>query len=583
MKLKLRGLFAFCLMAVLLISPLLAVRVKAATPEPTFNSVTPAQIVNNQNVSLEILVDTVANPAAEFSLQAKVIVGSTDVEVTSFSKTKLIVLIPANFPPGTYSITVTNPGTAPDPDASFTKPEALKVFAPTPTAPPAVIGRPQIIIETYSISVDRVRYNQDFNLSVSLDNAGGSTAHSLQVSFASTQLLMLNTGGIIAAGDLGVAGKSKFAQKMTAAASTTDLTRVSVDMTVAYTDDKGAAYSDKFTLVFPALLFAITNSNSTPTPAPPSSDHAQLVITEYKTDLTPLQPGSVFTLTLSVQNVGNLSAKGITMIAGGGSASNSGSGTPQPGGISGGSGEFSNFAPVDTSNLQSLGNLAPGAQIEASQKLIVNVSANPGAYPMKFTFSYTDANGGQVNDDQVITLLIYLLPNVDVTFYQPVGDLLVGQQGSLPLQVTSLGKRTAVLGKMKVTTNGGMVTNGEALVGSLDPGGYFTLDSMITPDVPGTLELLITIDYLDDFNQPQTITRTLSLNVMDMGVMPTPDVNNPGGESGIPVTQETGWQKVWRFILGLFGLDSSGPSTTPSSPVPTKVPAPPFKGGGGKG
>ena len=160
---------------------------------------------------------------------------------------------------------------------------------------------------------------------------------------------------------------------------------------------------------------------------------------------------------------------------------------------------------------------------------------------------------------------------------------MVGQPGPLPLQVTSLGKRTAVLGKMRVETAGGMVGNGEALIGSLDPGGYFTLDSTVTPNAPGSLELTITIEYVDDFNQPQTITKTVSVNVMDAPLMPTPDPNNPDGGIVVPAAQETFWQKVWRFVLGLVGLDSSTPSTTPNNAIPTEIPIPPIKGGGGKG
>jgi hypothetical protein len=66
----------------------------------------------------------------------------------------------------------------------------------------------------------------------------------------------------------------------------------------------------------------------------------------------PLQPGEQFQLGLTVQNMGNTSAKNITMIVGGGSSGGSGE-TPQPGGVSGSGGEFTNFAPVNASNIQS--------------------------------------------------------------------------------------------------------------------------------------------------------------------------------------------------------------------------------------
>ena len=550
-----------------------------AAVNPNITSVTPAQVVNN--IDNEVTIH-----GSDFAGDAQVSFGSTAVTVHSYASDTLIVFIPADFAPGTYSITVTNP--TPVPAASFTLSNAFVVNVPptpptsTPTPTLAPYGRPQIVVDTYSISVNTIQYNQDFNLNVSLDNAGGSTAYSLQVIFTSSDLLMLKNGGVAAAGDLGVVGKAGVGQTMTAANRLYGLTRVSLDMTVSYSDDKGTAYTDKFTLFLPV---AASSSYVSPVTATPTGlQRSQLVITNYETDLVPLQPGYQFTLSIVAQNVGNISAKGVTMIIGGGSTAGSGAGTPQAGGVSGGSGEFTNFAPVGSSNIQSLGDFIPGATVTAKQKLIVNVSANPGAYPMKISFSYTDGKGNQINDDQIITLLVYSLPSVDVGFYQPVEQLVAGQPNALPLQVTSLGKRAAVLGKMKVETTGGIVGNGEALVGSLDPGGYFTLDSTVTPNGPGPLELTITIEYTDDFNQPQTITKTLSLEVMDTPLMPTPDINNPNGGIVIPNAPESVWHKFWRFILGILGLDSSAPSTGPgNNTTPTQIPVQPIKGGGGKG
>jgi hypothetical protein len=570
MKQNIKKLLLMGLLVIFLTATVFTFPVGAAAP--TISAVTPTVIVND-------IVNTITVDGTGFTDQAEVRVGSEAMVVTSFSATQLIVRVPSGFLPGHYSLTVTNPG---PPAESFTFSPALEVVSPTPTPPPPVSGRPQVVIDTYSTSVDLVRYNQDFTFNVSLDNAGGSTAHGLQVSFTSTDLLMLKNGGIVAAGDLGVVGKAGVSQTMTAAAPLTGLTRVSLDMTVSYSDDKGAAFTDKFTLFFPVASSG--SGSAQPSKTPSGLQRSQLVITDYETDVDPLQPGYEFSLSITVQNVGNVTAKGVTMIVGGGSTSGSGSGTPQPGGINGGSGEFTNFAPVGTSNLQSLGDFEPGKTLTAKQKLIVNVSANPGAFPMKISFAYTDANGNAITDDQVITLLVYSLPNVDVGFYQPVGDFVVGQPGPLPLQVSSLGKRTAVLGKMKVESPNGTVENGEMLIGSLDPGGYFTLDATLIPNVPGPMDLTVTIEYTDDFNQSQTLTKTIPVNVMDAPIMPTPDPNSPDGGVDIPTTTETFWQKMWRFILGLFGLDSAAPTITPDQAIPTEPQIfPPIKGGGGKG
>jgi hypothetical protein len=431
------------------------------------------------------------------------------------------------------------------------------------------------------LSVDSIRYGHDFNLNMNLANTGGSTAYGIQVTFTSIDMLMLKNGGVVGAGTLGVGANVNFSQTMTAAAPLWGVSRVSVEMNVNYYDDKGTAYSDKFLLVFPVASSYSGGYVNPATATPTGVYRPQLVVMGYHTDADPLQPGVQFTLSMSVQNVGNVAAKGVTMIIGGGSASGSGSGTPQAG-VSGGSGEFTNFAPVGSSNIQSLGDLKPGMSLTATQKLVVNVSTNPGAYPMKVTFSYLDDRGNPVNDEQVITLLVYNLPIVDVGFYQPVGSLVAGQSNLLPLQVVSLGKRTVVLGKMTVKTSGGTVENGEGLVGSLDPGGYFTLDAMLTPNEPGPLDLTITIDYTDDFNQARTVTQTITQDVTDMAIEPTPDLSAPGGGGEVSNAPESIWHKVWRFILGLFGLDSGAPVTAPVIEQPTVIPIVPG-GAGGKG
>jgi hypothetical protein len=312
------------------------------------------------------------------------------------------------------------------------------------------------------------------------------------------------------------------------------------------------------------------------------------VIPSYAVSLDPLQPGEQFTLTMTVQNTGNAKAQRITMIVGGGSSGTSG-GTPQPGGVSGGSGEFTNFAPVAASNVQSLGDLPSGGMIQASQKLIVNVSTNPGAYPMKVSFSYLNENNEVINDEQVITLLVYSLPNVDVSFYRPPEPFFVGQPGALPIQVVNIGKRASVLGNIKITSDTGTIENGTGLVGSLDAGGYFTLDSMFTPEQSGKQVLNISIDYTDDFNQARTLTRKLEIEVME-GMSEGPDVVDPSfngegsGASEIPIAaEETTLQKVWRFILGLLGLDSAPPSGGEEI-VPQEGPTvPQIKPSGGKG
>jgi hypothetical protein len=386
---------------------------------------------------------------------------------------------------------------------------------------------------------------------------------------------------VLALGSILTGGHVDTSQTFFAANSIYGKSVVVIDATLTYYDEKGTAYTDKFTLSVPA--YGISD-DPYPTATPTGVNSAQLVITSYASTVDPLQPGEQFQLGVTVQNMGNTSAKNVTMIVGGGSSGTS-SGTPQPGGVSGGSGEFTNFAPVGSSNIQSLGDIPAGGGLQVLQNLVVNVSTNPGAYPMKITFSYVNAKGEVVNDDQVITLLVYSLPNLDVSFYSPPQPFFMGQPGALPIQIVNLGKRTMVLGNMKIEAKDGTIDPASTLVGSLDPGGYFTFDSTLIPDVAGPMELNVTIEYTDDFNQPRTITRTLNVTVEEAFIEPTPDPAMGGMEIST-ATDESFLYKVWRFVLGLFGLDSAPPSgeVPTGEPLPGKEMIPiPSGGGGGKG
>jgi hypothetical protein len=80
---------------------------------------------------------------------------------------------------------------------------------------------------------------------------------------------------------------------------------------------------------------------------------------------------------------------------------------------------------------------------------------------------------------------------------------------------------------MKVTGEGAEFSNNVILVGTLDVGMYFTLDATVIPSGSGPLELLVTIDYTDDFNQSQVITQTLTVDVQET-FMPEPGMEGGG-------------------------------------------------------
>ncbi|MAT44795.1 MAG: hypothetical protein CL609_20865 [Anaerolineaceae bacterium] len=454
---------------------------------------------------------------------------------------------------------------------------------PTPTTQPtettapttAPFARPLVVIDSYNTGDDSISMGDGFNLNVRLKNTGRGAAYNVVANFQSTEFSPLETGGVKAVATIDASGAVDIRQPMKAHTDLWGVTSGTVTVALSYTDSAGTAYTENFsiTIAIKQPDYSSWAATATPTPKP----RAQLVVAGYTVDADPLQPGTIFNLDIEVRNLGSTTAKNVTMVLGGGvvqtSNGDGNDGTPS-GGVSGGGAELTNFAPLGSSNLIFIPEVPVGENVKSSAQLIVNVSSNPGAYPFKLSFVYNDENGNRVVDDQVITLLVYSLPRVEVGFYRDPGILMTGQPGPLPLQITNLGKTTAVLGNMKVTADGVEIMENVSLVGALEPGGYFTMDAMVIPFQAGPLELNVQVGYTDDFNQPRMIEQKVVVQVEEMPVFePPPEGEMDPGMEGpgypMPGQPETFGQKLLRAIKGLLGLGSAQPQ-----PVMEPMPMP---------
>jgi len=362
-----------------------------------------------------------------------------------------------------------------------------------------------------------------------------------------------------------------------------------IQAVTTYTDPEGNPYSDTF--IFTIMINQTGGTGSTAATATPAViKRPQMVVNSYTTDIDPLQPGSLFKLGLKVSNAGTADARAVSLVYGGGATAGTTDplGTPQAGGVGGAGGDVSNFAPVGNSNVILLGDVPMGTTLNPEQEFIVNVTTNPGAYPLKLSFVYTDAKGVRMVDDQVITLLVYSLPQLEFSFYQPVeGMITAGQMGSLPIQITNLSRKSVVLGNVIVTSPNGEMTNNSILVGTLDPGGYFTFDPMFMPYSEGETSINFEIRYTDDFNQLRTYNSSLSVIANPPMEMPTPypllDENGnpvldkdgnpvmvdpmnpfPEGNPQEPTSQPGFFARIWNAIKSFFGFGSDNTNGMPT-------------------
>jgi hypothetical protein len=569
------------------------------TPTPTVINQPALGITAVQPNTISNVADTeIVVTGSGFVEGASVILGGSGSLPTTFVSANLLrAIVLTGTAPNVYSLTVINPNAA-----SATLPNALIVTAPagptntpwpTNTPAPTAFVRPLLVVSSYGASSAEIVPNSDLDFEMTIANSGAIRATNIVATFVSGDFVARATGGVRSLGTLDPGQVNRFWQPLHAG----DVPSggiATLQVKVDYTDVNGTTYTDTFALTFPVRRApsggAAPTATPTVTPSPtPTATigprlRPQLIVTAYETTIEQLEPGMHFTLSLTVQNQGNADAERITMIVGGGTASGGdANGTPTAGGgVSGAGGEFSKFAPVGTSNIQTLGSLAVGSNLNATMAFIVNAATEPGAYPVKVSFVYEDAQNSDFVDDQVITLLVVKRPSVQMNFFAPPPPFFVGEPGSLSLQIINTGSKTAVLGAFTVSAADAIIENGTVFVGNLEPGGFYPLDALIIPNIEGSQELQLSINYTDDFGQPQTITQTATIEVLPPFIFEEP-VEEPidAGPPSEP-EPETPLQTLWRFILGLLGLSSGRPQPDTNSEIPVEG-IPPFDGGGGEG
>jgi len=533
------------------------------------------------------LVVTVSDYTTDFTLNAAV--SSVNGWVTSVSPSSANVSANGDFAFGVNVTIPASPAVISDSaqvsfsDGSTTMATALlttTAILPSPSA--TAFSRPVVVVESFSANTTYVTPGTDFTLTLNLRNNGGARASNILVSFEGQDFVPVDSGGVISVASISSGGSVSVSQNLWPNPSLSGQPMGILGVKVSYTDSIGTAYSESFNLAI-NLAYPQSMWSGAPTRTPTALARPQLVIQSYKTSVDPLQPGSMFDLTMEIENLGTSTARSVSMVLGGGVIPDTtAGGTPVPGGGGTSSGaDLANFAPLGSSNVIFIGDIGVNEKVTTTAQMIVNTNTAPGAYSFKISFTYDNTSGFRLVNDQSITLLVLTLPQVEVGFYRSPDPFYAQSPGTLPLQVTNLGRKQVVLGNMTVTTDGGIVENNTALVGILDPGGYFTLDSVLTPDQEGPLELTVRINYTDDFNQPREIEQKLTVEVMPAMEVPILEPGELPPDAVIP-EPETFFQKVLRFFRGLFGLDSAAPQQNfPEEFVPDETK--PIYGPGGKG
>ncbi len=383
-------------------------------------------------------------------------------------------------------------------------------------------GAPKLVIENVKITPEIVGPGNPFTVTMTLGNHGRRTATNVVVGTSGALAIPAEGSNMVAAPQIQI-DKTAVVTLPLILGEAEKGGRQNLTIALQYSDPSGGNYTDQQNV---GLDINTSLAN-----------RPQLLIAGYETAPNVLSPGDRFTLTLSLSNVGGGDAQRLLVSLGG----------------EGGE-KLENFVPVDSSNVRFLQRLNAGTTITVTHMLIVDGKAEPKAYNLPIALAYDDARGNRKTEIQRISMMVFRRPQFQAKFSQPMeGMAMVGMPFSLPIEVVNIGTSRINVPSLEAQSDKLQIENSSIYVGNLEPGSSWLLDSaMATASESGPVEVNVLIHYLDDFNQPQVLTQTLSLDVMEA---PQIDPNQPTGPTE-PEPSGSFLDSVGRFFMGLLGLGS---------------------------
>jgi hypothetical protein len=379
-------------------------------------------------------------------------------------------------------------------------------------------GRPQLVIEAAQTEPAVLGPGDAFSLTLRLANRGSRTATQVVAGAASADLAVPAGGSnVIAIDRIGI-DQVVTATLPLVLGEVAQAGRLNLEVALDCSDYEGGSYTAR-----QGVGLEVNTA---------LADRPQLIVADYRTTPDPLAPGDTFTLTLEVSNVGGGEAQRLTLTLGG----------------EGGSG-MAPFAPLHSSNVKFVPHLAAGATVEVTQQLVVDGGTDAGAYSLPVALAFDDARGTRHSDSQLISLLVRRRPHLQIGFYRPVEMVPVRVPFQLPVEVTNIGRTLVNVSTLEVSSTQLEISEGSLYLGPLDGGTSGSLEATAVAQEGGTAEVWVTVHYLDDFDQPQVVTKTLTVEVEK-------PIEESEAEKEAQEEEEGFWDKVLRFLRGLLGLGS---------------------------
>ncbi len=299
-----------------------------------------------------------------------------------------------------------------------------------------------------------------------------------------------------------------------------------------------------------------TNSSITVDVAQTEETDSLILLEAYDTGQETVQPGDVFTLTMTLKNVGTAKVNELLVTFG-----RSGS----DGNDDNGKLTLSNttFAALGSGGAIYAGEIAAnGGTIDITQAFIVSGSVDSGIYQLPITLRYTKPDG-TVGEETVSAGVIVVKPPRLMVRTNPAMPETVwtSELVTLDVQLINVGQQDANLTFAYVEAENADIVEGvETFIGRLPYGETTTLETAFIPLETGPVSLTVRFEYVDDLNRSGNHVETFNTRA-ELPPRPTPDpditaITPEPVVTPTPNTDGNSGDIVGRFLLGLLGLGS---------------------------
>ena len=256
----------------------------------------------------------------------------------------------------------------------------------------------------------------------------------------------------------------------------------------------------------------------------------RVIVTGYTTEPEVVFAGSVFKLTISLQNtsskvdIENVLFK-LSSLATSGAGSNSESYEP--------------FLPTSGSNSVFVEKIAAGETYELNIEMKAKADLSQKPYVLNVNAEYFYGKGKEGSGSAEVSIPVKQESKMDTGTVEVVPEYInVGNQSNIMFSIFNTGK--TILYNVKVNYESDAIESGVTYIGNLAPGNTGNVDSMVTGIAQGDGQVMAVITYEDESGNETRVEKAINLQVDEMiieefpgDIMPEEFENPEENEGGI--------------------------------------------------